>query len=67
MELKVINNGEYPNDPTADLLKDAFDKVNHNFKTIGDKLNIPFDAVVWKSIEDTQPAFETINKNFGKI
>lgn len=67
MELKVINNGEYDNDPTADLLKDAFDKVNHNFKTIGDNLNIEFDTVVWKDQKDTKPAFDTINKNFGKI
>lgn len=67
MNLKVINNGEYPNDPSADPLKEAFDKVNHNFHYLSGMFNIKFDKVVWNSGEDTQKAFDTINKNFDKI
>ena len=37
MAKQTINKGNYPNDPSADKLPDAFDKVNSNFTEVYDK------------------------------
>lgn len=49
----------------ADSFKEAFEKINRNFKKLSFAENLI--KIKWQGLEDTQDAFLAIKKNFKKI
>lgn len=50
IDLRIINLGDYPNDPNADSIYEAFTKVNFNFENLSEYLN---DQGLEDTIRDT--------------
>jgi hypothetical protein len=53
LDIRLINLGEYPNDPAADSIYEAFTKVNFNFEGLDDFFNGPG---IGQEIRDTAAA-----------
>lgn len=65
--VKEINTGNKLNDGSGDTLEEAFNKINHNFKEYGKKLNIEFEEIIYKKDFNFQSPMNKINENFKKI
>ena len=69
MMIEFVNIGSEPNSNDSDTMRDAFKKVNNNFKYMQSFIDsdLDFKNIEWNGICDTYDCIKDVNENFGKL